>query len=187
MSSSLPSWIEEKIAICFSTRFGKPLKAVRCYFKMDNVQQWARVRRLNGDDMRAASLNFAAEDRRDATFIRYDLLVDQNARKRRKAPHYEIADFYGQLEHILVVQLPRAPELDPALQSDTTYILAAIHRCEVDMTNSMGFPVYSKMGRKEVVDITTVQCLVGRAQTGNNWVIIDRSGELQQSTYSRDE
>jgi hypothetical protein len=71
MSSSLPPWIEEKITICLSTRFGKPLKTVRRYFKMDNVQQWGQVRRLNsGDDIRAAGLNLATEDRRDATFIR---------------------------------------------------------------------------------------------------------------------
>ncbi|KAF8329936.1 hypothetical protein F5887DRAFT_1002910 [Amanita rubescens] len=44
---------------------------------MDNVQQWARVHRLNGgDDMRAAGLNFVAEDRRDATFVRVsDVIV----------------------------------------------------------------------------------------------------------------
>jgi hypothetical protein len=38
---------------------------------MENVQQWARVRRLNGgDDIRAAGLDLVTEDRRDATFIR---------------------------------------------------------------------------------------------------------------------
>lgn len=120
----------------------------------------------------------------------YDLLVDKNARKRNTVPHYEPVAFYGQLQHILVVRLPPAPELDPEspeLLSDTIYILAAIHRCETTMTNSMGFPIYTKMGRTEVVDITSVQCLVGRVPVSNYWVIIDRTGELQQAVYVCDE
>jgi hypothetical protein len=47
------------------------MATIRKYFSMTNVEQWARVRRLgDGDDMRAASLDFASEDRRDATYIR---------------------------------------------------------------------------------------------------------------------
>ena len=71
MMASLPSWIEEKIAVCFATQFGKSLKTICQSFKMKNVEQWAHVRWLNGgDDMHASGLNFVAEDRRDATFIR---------------------------------------------------------------------------------------------------------------------
>jgi len=69
-STSLPEWIEPKIAVCFATRFEKRLELVREYFSMDKVKQWARVRRLEGgDDMHAAGLSVESEDQRDATFI----------------------------------------------------------------------------------------------------------------------
>jgi hypothetical protein len=38
---------------------------------MENVEQWARVRRLEGgDDMNASRFASYSEDRRDATFVR---------------------------------------------------------------------------------------------------------------------
>ena len=75
-----------------------------------------------------------------------------NARQRNMAPIYVSKSLYGQLQHILVVKLPPAEELDSELTNNTTYFLG---------------------GRREVVDITTVQCLVGRVPLNNDWVIID--------------
>ena len=123
--------------------------------------------------------------------LQYDLLVDINQNRQNMPAEYldTPTAFFGQLQHIIVVQLPPAQELDPNLISPSTYILAAIHTCEVEAQNSMGMPVYSKMGRTEVVDITSVQCLIGRVPTGRNnqWVIIDRTGVTQQSVHLRDE
>ncbi|TEB06226.1 hypothetical protein FA13DRAFT_1654378 [Coprinellus micaceus] len=155
---------------------------------MSKVEQWARVRRLgDGDDMRAASLDFSSEDRRDATYIRYDLIEDLNERYPNRPPLYadEPTAFFGQLLHILVVRLP--PAQITALRSETTYILAAVHRCVVSARNSMDMPIYDRMGRIEVVDITSVQCLIGRVPVGTQWAIIDRTGEVQQSVHVRDD
>jgi hypothetical protein len=126
------------------------------------------------------------------TSRQYDLIEDLNERYRNRPPLYaqEPTAFFGQLLHILVVRLPPACELDrrdTALQSETTYILAAVHRCVVSARNSMDMPVYDKMGRIEVVDITSVQCLIGRVPVGTNWAIIDRTGEIQQSVHVRDD
>ena len=41
-------------------------------------------------------------------------------------------------------------------------------------------------GRTEVVDITTVQCLVGRVKDRGTWTIIDRSGNLARATFELD-
>jgi hypothetical protein len=43
--------------------------------------------------------------------------------------------FFGQLLHVFTVKLPPATELDPhnrTLHAALTYILACIHRCEVN-------------------------------------------------------
>ena len=120
--------------------------------------------------------------------FKYDLLVDRNAHLRRAAPDWEEKIFYGQLKHILVLKLPPAPELDledDSLCAETTYLLACIHMCDVDKRNSLGMPIYSKMGATEVVDLDRLECLVGRVRNGGYTAIIDRTGEWQDATYAR--
>ena len=79
------------------------------------------------------------------------MLVDIHANNRRMASRFEARPYFGQLENILVVHLPATPQL--ALDNESTLILAGIRQCEINATNSMGMPFYSKMGRFEVVDI----------------------------------
>ena len=205
-SSTISESLAAKVVISLSTRFNKPQNIIRQHFAIENVEQWARVRRLEGgDDMNASSFAGHSEDRRDATYVRvssiclllahtvsdkymvlqYDMLVDIHANKRRLAPKFEVQTFSGQLEHILVVRLPATPQL--ALDTGSTLILAGIRQCEVNAVNSMGMPFYSKMGRFEVVDMTCVQCLVRRVENDKWWAIIDRSGGLQRSCYAADE
>ena len=70
---------------------------------------------------------------------------------------------------------------------ETTYLLACIHTCDVDRRNSLGMPIYSKMGASEVVDLDQLECLVGRVQNGGYTAIIDRTGEWQDTKYARDD
>jgi hypothetical protein len=77
-----------------------------------------------------------------------------------------------------VVQLPRATGLD--IDEPATLILAGIKSC---VLNSLGMPYYMDLGHYEVVDMTTVQCLIGQVPVGNKWGIIDRSGKLVQTYF----
>lgn len=115
--------------------------------------------------------------------MQYVLLVDINARRARLAPSYVPTNFFGQLQNIFVVKLPAAPELQ--LEEETTHILAAIRRCDITARNDLDMHYYRKDGPVEVVDISSIQCLVGRVQTTDkkNWVIIDRSGNLARPYY----
>jgi len=108
-------------------------------------------------------------------------LVDKNARKPRAAPDFAPERCYGQLKDILVVGFPASHVL--GVKEETTFILAAIEKCDVYAVNRLEMPVYEKMSAVEVVDITTVQCLVGRIQEGRRWTIIDRSGAISRSFY----
>jgi len=75
-SSTISNSLGNKIAICLSTRYDKPLATIRKYFSLQDVQQWGRVRVLDdGDDMHASALYRQAEDRRDATFIRVSVII----------------------------------------------------------------------------------------------------------------
>ncbi|KAL0056826.1 hypothetical protein AAF712_016563 [Marasmius tenuissimus] len=152
------------------------------------VSQWGKVRRLEGgDDMKASSLEKPQEDTRDATWVKYDLLVDIHASRRGRLPQFVNKTFYGQLNHLFVVSFPATPSL--GIDNDTTLLLAGIHQCaNVKEGNGLKMPYYSRMGAKEAVDITSVQCLVGRIpRPSNQWAILDRSGELQRSCYVPDE
>jgi hypothetical protein len=111
----------------------------------------------------------------------YELLIDINAHVRRRAPEFELQSFFGQLEHIFVIKLPATADLK--LTEPTTLILVSIRTCDVEAHNSLDMHFYSKMGRTEVVDITSVQCVVGRVKTRNSWAILDRSGGLARAYY----
>ncbi|TRM55458.1 hypothetical protein BD626DRAFT_417229, partial [Schizophyllum amplum] len=165
---------------------------------------YARVRRLaDGDDMYASKMVRHAEDRRDATHVKYDLLVDKNKGNRRLAPEFVVESFYGQLENIFLVELSAAArnDLDRSDEgpsgSPLILFLAGIRKCHTTFDPPISNPVYTEsastaLSGYEVVDITTIQCLVGRTKRsvepgGHPWAIIDRSTVLNRSYYVPDE
>ncbi|KAF7354478.1 hypothetical protein MVEN_01137000 [Mycena venus] len=82
---------------------------------------------------------------------------------------------------------PPAPELK--LRKEETLILAAVRRCKIEAKNDLDMHYYRKEGGIEVVDMSTIQCLVGRLQTTDkkHWVVIDRSGDLARPYYDPDD
>ena len=59
------------------------------------------------------------------------------------------------------------------LDEPTTVILALIR--EVKATLRDGIYFYKEFGVEEVVDMKTVQCVVGRVHDRAEWAIVDRS------------
>ncbi|KAI5824377.1 hypothetical protein K523DRAFT_253284, partial [Schizophyllum commune Tattone D] len=127
----------------------------------------------------------------------YDLLVDRHARNRQQHPQLHPKSYYGELQNIFLVQLP--PATRKSLNCDdkgaddapVVVILAGIRRCKTESVPPLQNPIFSSMGRYEVVDMTSVQCLVGR--TGSSvgsgskpWAIIDRSSAINHSFYIPD-
>lgn len=56
---------------CLQTRYGKGAAAIRRHLPKENIDQYGKVRRLDGGDMMHASLLVhSQEDSRDATFVR---------------------------------------------------------------------------------------------------------------------
>ena len=94
---------------------------------------------------------------------------------RGKTPDFEEKTFFGQLNRILVLELPPAPQLD--LTEPTTPILALIQ--EVNVTLRDGIYFYKKFSLEEVVDLKTVQCIVGRVKDRHEWAIIDQSDNVE--------
>lgn len=119
------------------------------------------------------------------------MLVDKNARFKNRREDFELETFYGQLTHIYRVHFPAAC---PGMQIDagTTYIFAAIRCCvlQPDDRDLAGLDIhfYSHTGALDVIDITSVQSLIGRVKnTTEEWAIIDRSGALARAQWLGEE
>lgn len=76
------------------------------------------------------------------------------------------------------------------IQSDATQtiLLAVIQSVEVLDKHPYiaGITYYQHMGAMEVVDLTAVQCVVGRITDHGKWAIIDRSRLQAQATFDLD-
>jgi len=188
----LPSPIQSKVWACLATRFNVRKNVIQSVVKLDQpIIQYGRVTRLKGGDpMVGHDLVKETEDSRDASFVRvesscvgfawaisehsflqYTQLVDRYACQRNIVPVFEVKHFFGQLKCILVLELPSAPRLN--LATLMTIILAVIQNAKATLTNETYY--YKELGVEEVVDLTTVQCVVGRIKHRGEWAIVDRS------------
>ncbi|KAI8990584.1 hypothetical protein BD414DRAFT_459234 [Trametes punicea] len=181
--AGIPTTVHTKLAQCLATRFNVTMAVARRHIPRI-LHQWGKVQRIDGGDMiHAADLVPHSEGGHDATFIRYQLLVDKYAHIRNRQSAFEPRDFYGQLRNIYVVDLPASRDLKTA--SPLTLVLAAIRTVNTKRAMDLAMPFYRKEGSLEVVDLAAVQCVVGRVYDSrrNWWAIIDRSGPYAQAEF----
>lgn len=81
---------------------------------------------------------------------------------------------------IIVVTLPAIGELH--IEAETKLLLADIVTCKADFEGPLGVPLYKQLEVAQVMDMSCVQCSVGRFQlTSENgrsaWAILDRGGD----------
>ncbi|TFK19795.1 hypothetical protein FA15DRAFT_682829 [Coprinopsis marcescibilis] len=181
-----------KLISALSTRYSKkakgiPMKTMRSLCSMKNVVSWGWLRRLGcGDLMHAADTTTStAPDRRDATFICYQALADRNIQLRDKRSEFDLKMYFGQLKGIYMVQVP--PSKDLGLKTLDTVVFAEVAMCkDVTAHSSLNIHYYRKLGGTEIVDIMTIQCLVGQILWKGRWAIINRSGTLAQALVADD-
>lgn len=96
--------------------------------------------------------------------------------------------FFGSLDCVLSLELPASAALK--LRAAKTFVLVGVCTC----TTSTVAPVpdveihyYSEMRALNLVDLTTVQCAIGRVHAGNVWAIIDRTGACERAWYAEDD
>ena len=107
--------------------------------------------------------------------------MDKYANQRRKKPTYELKTFYGQILYIVLIRMPATEDLH--IDGLENVILASIRNCPIERVNAeLDLHYYrNEKGYTEVVDITAIQCLVGRVFDRGWWTIIDRSGKLARA------
>ena len=87
----------------------------------------------------------------------------------RKTPDFEEQDFFGQLSRILILESPTAPKL--CLTEPTTVIVVVIREVKAKLMD--GIYYYEEFGVDKVVDLETIQCVVGRLKDRGKWALID--------------
>lgn len=109
---------------------------------------------------------------------------DRNARKRKaKEDHFQ-KTHYGQILRIFCIVLPAAKPLK--LREKTTVFMAEIKPCDVKAEHhTLDIHYYSDYLTPVVIEIRSIQCLVGRIRVGDGkwWAIIDRSGLLSRAEW----
>ena len=111
------------------------------------------------------------------------MLVDRFAHMRRRKPMLEPQTFYGQVEHLYLINFACS---DTRIVPQQPTILAAIRNCKIrdqgpTELEGLDIHLYNTTGGLDLVDITSVQALVGRIKyvvDGGGWAVIDRSGGL---------
>ncbi|RXW13195.1 hypothetical protein EST38_g12658 [Candolleomyces aberdarensis] len=190
----IPSALFTKLAAALITRLSPlaatadeliPISVAKDVLRQSEIESWGRLCRLEGGDTMLASeiVPQEAEDRRNASFVRYKLYVDGNQRLFNARPRYTGKTFFGELKFIFLLKIPPTPELN--ITSLTFVAFAVIDECDNPTLHPSGLDihVYSNQHGLDVVDITTVQSLVGRAHWNNRWAIFDCSGDLARTTF----
>ncbi|RXW13572.1 hypothetical protein EST38_g12282 [Candolleomyces aberdarensis] len=171
-----------------------------------SFEAWGRLQHLEcGDTMLASEIvPREMDDARDATYVRvhvfsfnfsdftsfqmqYEALVDKNACSANGKSQYKLKTCFGQLQFIYLIKAPRMPQL--GITQRTSFALAVINECDNPTPHLSGLDIhlYSKFQGLDVVDIATVQSLVGRVNWNRQWAIFARSGELARTTFTEDE
>ncbi|KDN34296.1 hypothetical protein RSAG8_12621, partial [Rhizoctonia solani AG-8 WAC10335] len=153
------------------------------------LQQWGRIRMTGGGDLiHARAYHKLRSDGRDASFVRYELLVDRLAHRPRAAPELKERSHYGQLQRVFAIDIPpRTRKINASHTDDRTLLLAFIREANTERSESCGYPVIwyeGDLGSGEVVDANSVQCAVGRIRDDKRWWIIDRSSKLAYPVFT---
>ncbi|TFK65416.1 hypothetical protein BDN72DRAFT_773358 [Pluteus cervinus] len=180
------------ICAALATRVDAPISRIRPIVNKAHITQWGKVRRVDstaGDTIHAASIVPERYDSRNATYVRYEAFEDKNQRYRNRNILLELKTFYGQLQSIFVIKFE--PQGQAVIGQDTV-ILAAVTTCniepDVDLKQTgLDLHTYTNEKNTNVVDITSIQCLVGRVKDDRGWVIIDRSGGLARAVVEDDD
>ncbi|KIM37514.1 hypothetical protein M413DRAFT_30969 [Hebeloma cylindrosporum] len=111
---------------------------------------------------------------------------------KRREPVYKPQTFYGQLQHIYVVKFSDSCS-DARVEPEKPVFLVVIRNCKLKADDTelakLDIHLYAHTGTLDVVDITSLQALVGRVKVqvgGGGWAIIDRSGSLARATYEEE-
>ena len=99
--------------------------------------------------------------------------MDKYANQRRRAPKFELHDFYGQILRFLVVDIPDSLQADHGIEAESL-AYAVIRQVNLLDEVAGGIKYYKDLGSIVCVDLNQVKCVIGRIMDRGKWAIIDR-------------
>ncbi|KAI4520294.1 hypothetical protein K525DRAFT_203997 [Schizophyllum commune Loenen D] len=191
-TTPVPEGIFRQITAALATRASLRVQDVRPRLLKAQITRYGRVRRVDsdeGDTMCAVGLVGEREDLRDASFVRYEALFDRHAHARRRAVSLQPDTYFGQLKDIYLIQFPDASDAATVgIDQGNEVVLAAIRECANPTDHKLlDIHYYTTEGRLDIVDMKTVQALVGRIWDIDRWAIVDRSGSLARAVFCIDD
>lgn len=145
------------------------------------VIQWGRVQ-IDNNDIVNANLGYGVkvENRQDATFMQYKLVVDALAHRPQAPPNFQPTTFFGQLERVFVCEI--GPSAALGIDRVHPLILMDMHLCNAQQ-DRWGFWEYEQFRYHEVIDGTSAQALVGQIKDRGKWVFVQRAGVIEHATF----
>ncbi|KEP46611.1 transposase family Tnp2 protein [Rhizoctonia solani 123E] len=144
----------------------------------ESLKQWGRMRITGGGDLiHARGYHKLRSDGRDASFVRYEQMVDRLAHRRRAKEDLRQQSCYGQLRHIFQLDLPPKTIVNQG-KEPRPLLLAMVYEAPVVKEETYEYPVVwyeGELSKGEVVDASTIACAVARVKDHKRWWIVDRS------------
>ncbi|KAH9847551.1 hypothetical protein C2E23DRAFT_943117 [Lenzites betulinus] len=158
------------------TNIGNALPAI--------MPAWGGVRiGEGGDTIRAtvaSKIRLGASHERNTSYVRYEIMEEDHAGHDRRTVNY------GELQTILECSFTPDPRWK--YLGGTTLLLALITPVQTHGIDATSEPVvYKDRLASVVVDLRTVQAVVGRIQSRNTWGIVDRSNGLARTLFTSNE
>ncbi|KAF8597128.1 hypothetical protein BDV93DRAFT_513593 [Ceratobasidium sp. AG-I] len=151
--------IANKIAKHLSTIYGVTIPVAKSFIP-DSLKQWGRVCIGNGGDLiHARGYHKLRSDGRDASFVRYVLLVDRRAHQWNAPEDMVQKSHYGQLWRLMALPLEPNTAINPHPRAQTL-LLALILEAKAREETTYQYKVVwyeGNLSTGEVVDAETIQ------------------------------
>ena len=113
------------------------------------------------------------------------MYTDLHKRSKKKEVKLALDTFFGELQTIYVVRF-HDPTTIAALElgNNNEIVLAAIRSCNIRRSHKvLDIHYYKRNGELDVIDIQSIQALVGRIKDSDEWAVVDRSGSLARAVF----
>jgi hypothetical protein len=103
-------------------------------------------------------------------------------RNHHREPEMVDRDFWGQLLKIFVLQLTDEQAQSLGQPTARPVVLASIRRVDAKKSK-YGIVSYKHERGLDVVDVNSLQCVVGRVYYDRQWFILDRSAPKERAIF----
>jgi hypothetical protein len=195
---TLSTTLRTKLMATLATRFNKSASIIRELIPQNTrFAQYGCVHQLDGGDvMHACDFVPLRSDSQDMSFVwvslllnyfmhinllvlQYQLAIDKFAHLPCRTPEFEWQDFFRQILHFIIVDIPHSPIHNIEANS---FVYAFINQVKIlePATNQYRINYYKELGPMEFVDLNQIQCIVGHIKDHGRWSIVDQSRLLAQ-------